>query len=115
MWLKIEKNVLIGCAKTAKGEIEIPDGVKRVGDFAFAHCHEVTRIIIPRGCKSIGCYALHDCPSLKEVVVPAELTNFGQHVYDKDEDGNIKPKILRNHKPFNHCGLYHMYHYFYTI
>lgn len=49
--------------------IDIPNGVKSVGDRAFRACSGLTNIVIPDSVKSIGEAAFGECRSLKSVII----------------------------------------------
>ncbi|MCL2443111.1 MAG: leucine-rich repeat domain-containing protein, partial [Treponema sp.] len=47
--------------------IIIPDGVTRIGSYAFFHCDNLTSIVIPAGVTNIGNFAFSNCGSLTSV------------------------------------------------
>lgn len=46
-------------------ELEIPDSVTSIGDYAFRNCDSLKRVIISDGVKSIGEFAFQHCDSLQ--------------------------------------------------
>ena len=61
--------------------ISIPDGVERIGDWAFYGCSRLTSIDIPNTLKSIGTYAFQGCYSLKSILIPTGLTSIGADAF----------------------------------
>jgi len=45
-------------------DIIIPDGVTRIGNYAFFNCDNLESVLIPAGVTSIGNFAFHNCYSL---------------------------------------------------
>ena len=62
--------------------ITIPEGVKSIGDFAFNGCSSLFHITIPRGVKSIGDNAFEDCSSLQSITIPNSVKNIGDNVFN---------------------------------
>ena len=68
-----ESNLLItGCKNTI-----IPDGVTRIGRYAFADCPDLTSITIPEGVISIDDRAFSDCSGLTSFTIPNSVTSIG--------------------------------------
>lgn len=51
-------------------EIVIPNGVKKIENWAFAKCFSADKIIIGEGLETIGDHAFLKCKSVKEIVIP---------------------------------------------
>lgn len=72
-WLTIinEGNdvILDECSKEAVGNITIPDGVTKIGDYAFDECNKMTSLTIPSSTKAIGIGAFNGCINLKSIIV----------------------------------------------
>ncbi|MBE6634999.1 MAG: leucine-rich repeat domain-containing protein [Ruminococcaceae bacterium] len=47
----------------------IPEGVIKIGDYAFYNCSAITELVIPAGVSSVGADAFYLCP-VKEVTAP---------------------------------------------
>ena len=64
--------------KSGVKNIVIPEGVKSIGDLAFAGCSSLKEVTIRDGVKSIGGLAFGGCSSLKEIKMPDSLTDIGE-------------------------------------
>lgn len=53
--------------------IELPEGLKEIGEATFANCSELKQINIPDSVTTIGSRAFSDCTSLKYVKLPKSL------------------------------------------
>lgn len=67
------------------GSIQIPDAiysrpVKKIGDYAFGWCTNLTDMIIPSSVGSIGIYAFEHCHALSSIVFPSSINNIGKGV-----------------------------------
>ena len=68
-----ENDVLILGCKTSV----IHDGVKSIGEYAFAGCTELTSITIPDSVTSIGRCAFAGCTGLKSIAIGDGVTSIG--------------------------------------
>jgi hypothetical protein len=71
------KTVLIQFPGGKSGGFTIPNGVKRIGDWAFVSCSGLTRVTIGNGVTSIGDEAFYYCTSLTSVTIPNSVTSIG--------------------------------------
>ena len=66
-------------------EVELNDGMQKVGDFAFFGCASLTRIEVPSSVTEIGCSAFYGCANLREVVLNEGLqksvTEVGSYAF----------------------------------
>lgn len=62
--------------------VNIPAGVKTIGENAFQNCMALTGITFPEGLESIGANAFYGCYSLEELVLPETLTTLGESSFD---------------------------------
>ena len=62
-------------------DIEIPDTVTSIGDYAFSECHALTNIEIPEGVTSIGEGAFDSCNSLTNIDIPNSVTSIENKVF----------------------------------
>lgn len=58
-------------------EINIPEGVSKLGKGLFYHCKELKTITIPKGVTRIGNQAFADCKSLTDITIPESVTDMG--------------------------------------
>lgn len=62
--------------------VVLPDGLTRIGDYAFSGCTSLGDVNIPDSVVSIGRYAFAECISLSgEVVLPAGLQQLGDYAF----------------------------------
>ena len=60
-------------------ELRIPDGVKRIEDFALTECDSLKKVTIGKGVESIGCRAFANCMDLEEIVICNRKDNLDIH------------------------------------
>jgi len=61
--------------------LELPDSVTSIGNYAFYGCITLTSVVIPDSVTSIGEGAFHDCTSLTSVVIPDSVTSIGGNAF----------------------------------
>lgn len=62
-------------------EYEIPDGIKRIGEFAFARSG-LTSITIPDGVEEIGYGAFYHCDDLAQIKLPSSVTDVSSYAFN---------------------------------
>lgn len=67
----------LGC----EGDITIPNGVKKIADFAFTQNKKITSVAIPDGVTEIGAYAFGECAGLVSVTIPDSVTTIGYEAF----------------------------------
>ena len=72
---------------TEKSEINVPEGVVKIGSGAFQNMEKTRRIILPGSLRSIGYHAFYDCDLLKEIVFSpdTELDEIGEAAFEDCE------------------------------
>ena len=55
--------------------------LKRIGEFTFERCTNLTSITIPEGVTSIGDYAFEGCSNLKSITIPSSVRSIGYHAF----------------------------------
>ena len=63
-------------------DCEIPDGIKRIGEFAYARSG-LNSVRIPDGVEKIGYAAFYHCDDLTDVVIPDSVKEIGVSAFDK--------------------------------
>ena len=58
-------------------ELVIPEGVERIGDYAFSSCSGLTSATIPNSVTNIGEYAFSGCNGLTSLTIPESVLSFG--------------------------------------
>ena len=78
---KNEKRLITySCAFTAK-EYAIPQGIMKIGDYAFYYCTSLTAVTIPDSVTEIGDWAFFYCKSLTAVTIPEGVTAIGDDAF----------------------------------
>jgi hypothetical protein len=67
------------CANLTR--VILPNSVTSIGDAAFAACTRLTSVQIPGGVTSIGISAFASCTSLARVTLPGSLTSIGNAAF----------------------------------
>ena len=63
------------------GSYRIPDGVTRIGGYAFFDCGALTGVTIPGSVTSLGEYAFQGCAKLISVTIPGSVTSLGAYAF----------------------------------
>lgn len=80
-------NPMHSCTKVimAGEEVEnlnIPDGVESVGEYAFYNFDALKSVEIPEGVTSIGAYAFYNCKFLSRVEMPDSVQSVGRFAFE---------------------------------
>ena len=78
---KKNKSEIIIYPNKKAGEYVIPDNVKKIGDYAFYKCTEITDIEIPSSVTSIGARVFEGCTKLTSVIIPDSVTEVGSRTF----------------------------------
>ena len=70
--------------------VELPDGLNRVDQFAFAYCSEITEITIPESVTAVETCAFAACDSLADITILGELTDLGSGTFSNSSDMAVK-------------------------
>ena len=64
--------------------VVIPEGVTKIGNYAFYECSSLTSITIPEGVTEIGTSAFYKCDHLTSVTIPenSRLTEIGSSAFE---------------------------------
>lgn len=64
-----------------KGNVIIPDTVKKIPQYAFSKCQKITGIAIPDSVTSIGDNAFYDCDGLTNITIPDSVISIGKSAF----------------------------------
>ena len=64
------------------GEVNIPEGVKRIENSAFSNCDAVTGVTFPSSIREIGNNAFYSCSGLTSVTIPEGVREIGIKAFD---------------------------------
>ena len=62
-------------------ELKIPASVEKVGEYAFAECKNLAKVIFEDGTFEINFSAFRDCASLTSVTLPDTLKSIGDYAF----------------------------------
>ncbi len=62
-------------------EIQLPDSLEKIGDYAFRGCSALTGMNLPSGLLSIGNNAFMECKGLKTLSIPSGVTSIGNYAF----------------------------------
>ena len=68
------------CGQTQLGAIYFPDGLKKIGHYAFS-CTGLKELKLPRGLQRIGSRAFANCIELEHVQIPDSVTYVGTNAF----------------------------------
>ena len=77
----IDDGILKSFATCGLTSYSIPNGVKIIGQAAFAHASNLTNIIIPEGVEEILGLSFIDCAALSSVIIPSTIKAIYGHVF----------------------------------
>ena len=64
-----------------QGDIVIPEGTEKIGDYTFNRCSGLTSIEIPDSVTSIGDHAFSGCSGLTSITIPDSVTSIGDSAF----------------------------------
>ena len=64
-----------------QGDVVIPEGTAKIGDYAFYNCDDLTSVTIPDSVTSIGEEAFSDCSGLTSVTIGDGVTSIGENAF----------------------------------
>ena len=67
-------------------EYTVPDGVKRIGEYAFSKIDNIYKINFPESLESIGGYAFYGIYSIRQIDVPAGVTVIEPYTFSHCAD-----------------------------
>ena len=90
----IAPDAFSGCSDIT--EIDIPSGVRTIGEGAFAGCTSLEKVSVPATLTTIGAGAFYNCTSLESITIPSKVNSIGALAFynckslaDVDMKGNM--------------------------
>ncbi len=81
-------------------EVILPETIRHIGEYAFWHCSNLTKIHIPEGVEALPAGCFGECVNLVRVSVPGTVKAIGMCDLKALEDGKpescIQPAMLRS-------------------
>ncbi len=62
-------------------DLNIPDGITEINQYAFSYCSNLTSIVIPDSVETIGSYAFEGCSNLTSVTIGSGVTSIGDYAF----------------------------------
>ena len=78
----IVDDCVIAFAPMGVTEYTVPEGVKKIGNFAFAKCRHLTEVKLPYCLEEIGWSAFRDCASLIQINIPGNVKKIGDYAFN---------------------------------
>ena len=64
-----------------EGELVVPEGITRIGDYAFSCCGDLTDVVLPDGLTELGDGAFWGCGNLASINIPQGVTRIGSNAF----------------------------------
>ena len=74
-------------------QVVLPEGLRRIGDYAFLGDERLTTVCIPAGTRRIGMHAFEGCTQLRNVFVPPTVTEIGQNAFPDTEGLTLRGEM----------------------
>ena len=75
------ENAKLYCSGELVTDVVIPEGITRIGDYAFSNCSTLTNITLPESLTEIGIGAFENCDSLADIVIPSGVTSIDMYTF----------------------------------
>ena len=62
-------------------KVVLPGTITSIGEHAFADCHSLGYVVFPRSLKEIGDCAFNCCTSLEAAIIPEGVTSIGKYAF----------------------------------
>ena len=63
-------------------EINLSEGIYRIGDNTFTGCENIVKVTIPNTVKTIGKYAFYNCNNLYSVTIPESVKSIDERAFE---------------------------------
>ena len=82
--------------KTAITTIDMPEGITRIGSYAFAGCITLTSASIPAAVTAVGEHAFDGCTSLNTIEVNGNIAIVGENAFDEETQLELAEDVSFN-------------------
>lgn len=72
----LDNHVLLRFNRLYSGEFIIPTDIEKIGDYAFAGCRNLTKVIMHSKITKIGSNVFEDCNNLVNITIPESIKNL---------------------------------------
>lgn len=79
------KTKLLVCPEGMTGNIDIPNGVATIREYAFSCCYNLTGVTIPNSVTNIEKGTFDYCSSLTDISLPNSIATIGESTFDSCE------------------------------
>jgi len=86
-------------------EIQIPDGVEKIGKAAFSNQTKLSKVDLPNTLIEIGDNAFENCSKLGKIIIPNTVKIIGDHAFAGCADTGEEYSIVTETWEFVHYGL----------
>ncbi len=62
-------------------DISLPEGITKIGKYAFCECFYIEKISLPESLDSIGAYAFESCFNMTTIDFPSKMTDIGERAF----------------------------------
>ena len=80
---------------TNNEEVEIPNGIEVIGDYAFHNCTKLKNVVIPSTVKKIG-QSFNYCSALERIEIPSSIESISSNCFDNSL--NLKEIVIHKKK-----------------
>lgn len=85
--INVREGLLVAYPHSSEAEsCTVPEGVKRIGTFAFYRSHNLKQVIFPDGLQEIGRGAFSSCNHLKALDLPDSVTKLEKSAFTGNSD-----------------------------
>lgn len=89
------------------GDLEIPEGVTSISEYAFSGCDAITSVTLPDGLTSIGGNAFEYCSGISSIAIPDSVTSIGSWAFNGCGLSTVRtPASLA--RPFGDYAIKHL-------
>jgi len=103
---KEQKTLIFYPCGKKKSEYKIPDGIDRIGKYAFQSCKNLNAVTFPESLRMIEEYAFSECENLTSITLPINLKGICNYAFFRCKQlkkVSLAKKTIIRHKAFEEC------------